>query len=379
MIEIRPVTTKKEVKAFARYPLELYKDCPYYVPSILADELTIFDEKKNLSLDGNEIKGFLAYKNNELVGRIAAIINDNENSKGEEKYIRFSRFDCIDDIEVFKALLGAVEKLGKERGLNIIHGPWGFTDQDREGLLTYGFDKRSTYVTNYYYEYFNKNLCQLGFEDESKWIEFKFEIPKEPFERVVKFAERVKTKYNFKDIADELSLREIIKNYGFKLFDTLDESYGHLDGYVPLSDKMRKNLLSQFAMVINKRYISILVDENDEVAAFGVCFPSICDALIKSRGKLFPLGFIDVLKSIKKPKELEMALIGVKKKYKNLGLNSIVIARIMNNLIQDGVEEIESNPMLEDNLAIQQQWKFANKEIIKRRQTYKKEIGSLIQ
>ena len=379
MIEIRPVTTKKDVKAFAKYPLELYKDCPYYVPSILADELNIFDEKKNLSLDGNEIKGFLAYKDGVLVGRIAALINDNENSKGDEKYIRFSRFECIDDLEVFKALLGAVEKLGKERGFNVIHGPWGFTDQDREGLLTYGFDKRSTYVTNYYYEYFNKNLTELGFEDESKWIEYNFEIPKKPIERFVTFAERVKKKYNFKDIADELSLRQIIKDYGHKLFDTLDESYGHLDGYVPLSDKMRKNLLSQFSLVINKRYISILVDENDEVAAFGICFPSICEAMIKSRGRLFPFAFIDVLKAVKKPKELEMALIGVKKKYKNLGLNSLVITRIIANIIEDGIEVVESNPMLETNLAIQQQWKFVNTEIIKKRQTYKKEIGSLIQ
>lgn len=378
MIEIRPVVTKKDVKAFAKYPLELYKDCPYYVPSILADELSIFDEKKNLSLDGNEIKGFLAYKDNELVGRIAGIINDNENATGEEKYIRFSRFDCIDDLEVFKALLGAVEQLGKERGLNIIHGPWGFTDQDREGLLTYGFDKRSTYVTNYYYEYFHKNLTELGFEDESKWIEYNFEIPKEPIERFVTFAERIRKKYNFRDIAEELSLREIIKNYGYKLFDTLDEAYGHLDGYVPLSEKMRKNLLSQFGLIINKRYISILVDGNDEVAAFGVCFPSICEAMIKSRGKLFPLAFIDVLRSVKKPKELEMALIGVKKKYKNLGLNSLVISRIVANIIEDGIEVIESNPMLETNLAIQQQWKFVNTEVIKKRQTYKKEIGSLI-
>ena len=141
---------------------------------------------------------------------------------------------------------------------------------------------------------------------------------------------------------------------------------------------MRKNLLSQFGLIINKRYISILVDENDEVAAFGICFPSICDAMIKSRGKLFPLAFIDVLRAVKKPKELEMALIGVKKKYKNLGLNSLVITRIVANIIEDGIEVIESNPMLETNLAIQQQWKFVNTEVIKKRQTYKKEIGSLI-
>ncbi len=378
MIEIKKVTTNSDIKKFTKFPIELYKNCPYYVPSMVADELVIFDEKKNLSLEGNEIVGFLAYKDGEVVGRIAAIINENENSKGEIKYIRFSRFEAIDDLEVFSALLGAVEKLGKERGFNVIHGPWGFTDQDREGLLTYGFDKRSTYATNYYYEYFHKNLEALGFEDESKWVEFKFEIPKEPYERIMKFAERVKNKYNFRDLADEKPVKEIIKEYGIKLFDTVDESYGHLDGYVPLTEKMRGNVLSQFGTIVNSRYISVLVDENDEVAAFGICLPSICDALIKSRGKLFPTGFIGVLKSINKPKELEMALIGVKKKYKNLGLNAIVIARIMSNLINDGVEAIESNPMLETNFDIQRQWKFATSEIVKKRQTYKKEIGSLI-
>lgn len=379
MIEIREVKTKKDVKRFAKYPVELYKDCPYYVPSMRSDELTTFDEKKNLSLEGNECKGFLAYKDGKLVGRIAAIINDNENSKGDTKYVRFSRLECVDDIEVFKALLGAVEKLGAERGFQLMHGPWGFTDQDREGMLTYGFNRRSTYATNYYYEYFHKHLEALGFKDESKWVEFKFDIPKEPYDRIMKFADRIKQKYKFRDVADEMPIKEIIKKYGKKLFDTVNESYGHLDGYVPLTDKMRDSVLSQFGTIVNSRYISVLVDEEDEVAALGVCLPSICDALVKSKGKLFPTGFIGLLKSINKPKELEMALIGVKKKYKNLGLNAIVIARIMSNLIEDGVEAIESNPMLETNFDIQQQWKFATSEIVKKRQTYVKEIGALAQ
>ncbi len=378
MIEIKQVKTKRDIRKFAKFPIDLYKGCPYYVPTIRSDELTTFDEKKNLSLEGNKCKGFLCYKDKKLVGRILGIINENENSKAETKYIRFSRLECIDDIEVFKALLGAIEKYGKENGATMMHGPWGFTDQDREGMLTYGFDKRSTYATNYYYEYFYKNLEKLGFEDESKWVEFKFDIPDKPYERIMSFAEKVKNKYKFRDLADELDVKEIIKRYGVKIFATIDEAYGHLDGYVPLSKRMVEGVLEQFGTIVNQRYISVLVNEEDEVVAVGVCFASICDALIKSKGKLFPTGFIGLLKSIKKPKELEMAIIGVKKKYKNIGLNAILIARIMNNLIEDGVEAIESNPMLETNLDIQQQWKFASSEIVKKRQTYKKEIGSLI-
>ncbi len=378
MIEIKEVKSAKDVKAFATFPVKLYKDCPYYVPCIRSDEMTTFDKEKNTGLIGNEIKGFLAYKDGKLVGRIAGILNENENKNATEKMVRFSRIECVDDIEVFKALLGAVERYGKENGAEIIHGPWGFNDQDREGMLTFGFDKRSTYATNYYYEYFHKRIEELGFEDESKWVERSFTIPNVPYERIEHVAERIKKKYQLVDVADTMSVKEIIKRYGVKLFDTVNEAYGHLDGYVPVEGKMRDGILDSFGTIVNPRYISVLVDKNDQVAALGVCLPSICDALIKSRGKLFPFGFIGVLRSVSKPKELEMALIGVKKEYKNSGLNAVVIARIQKNIVEDGVQGIESNPMLESNFDIQQQWKFAENEIVKKRQTYKKRIGSLL-
>ncbi len=378
MIEIVEVKTKKQIKLFATYPLKLYKDCPYYVPVLRADEIDAFNEKKNFNLKDNIVKAFLCYKDGELVGRVAGLINKIDNKLTGKKFIRFSRFECIDDLEVFKALLGAVEKFGKDNGMEIIHGPWGFTDQDREGMLTYGFDKRSTYATNYYYPYFCENMVKLGFEDESKWIEKSFTIPSEPYEKVTRVAEKLKAKLKVREIADTMSVKEILANYGDKFFETLNEAYGKLDGYVPLEGKARDTLLNQFATIVNTRYISFLIDENEEVAALGVVLPSICNALIKHKGRLFPTGFISVLNSIRKPNELEMALIAVKDKYLNTGINSIVITRIMNNVIEDGIEHIESNPMLETNLNIQAQWKFADSEIVKKRQTYKKKIGSLI-
>ncbi len=379
MIEIKEVITKKELKAFAEYPVKLYKDCPYYVPSMRSDEINTFNPKKNFSLLHNEAKGFLCYKDGELVGRIAGLINYKYNQISGKKYIRFSRLECIDDIEVFKALLGAVEKFGKEKGMEIIHGPWGFNDTDREGMLTYGFDVRSTYATNYYYPYFCQRVEELGFEDESKWVEFKFNIPDKPDERMDRLAVKIKEKYKLRDIAETMSVKEIIKNYGDKMFETLTEAYGHLDGYVPIEGAERQTMLDQFGTIINTRYISFLIDQNDDVAGFGVVLPSIAKSMIKHRGKLFPTGFITLLKSIKSPKELEMALIGVKHSYKNTGINAIIISRIMNNIIEDNVQLIESNPMLEHNKNIQNQWKFADSTISKKRQTYQKTIGSLIQ
>lgn len=378
MIEIREVNTKKELKQFSTYPLKLYKNCPYYVPSLLSDEMNTFNPKKNFNLKDNLCKGFLAYKDGKVVGRIAGLINYVFNEKSGKKYIRFSRFECIDDEEVFRALLGAVEKFGKENGMEIIHGPWGFTDQDREGMLTYGFDERSTYATNYYYPYFSKRMTELGFEDESKWVEMRFNIPDEPDERIGKIADMVKKKLGVIDVADTMTVKEILSKYGDEFFETLNDSYGHLDGYVPVEGKARQNILDQFATIVNPRYISILVDKEGKVAAFGIVLPSICKPLIKHHGKLFPTGFIGVLKAIKNPKELEMALIGVRHNYKNTGINAVVIARIMKNIVNDGIQAIESNPMLENNYNIQHQWKFADSEIIKRRQTYVKQIGSLI-
>ncbi len=378
MIEIKEVVTKRDLRRFAAYPVKLYKGCPYYVPSLRSDEIDTFNPKKNFSLNENKIKGFLCYKDGKLVGRIAGLINYTDNKIRNQKLIRFSRFECIDDVEVFKALLGAVEKFGKDNGMEIIHGPWGFNDTDREGLLTYGFNERSTYATNYSYPYFYKRMEELGFEDESKWVEYRFDIPNEPYERIERIAGKLKEKYKLVDVAETMSVKQILSKYSDSFFEALTESYGHLDGYVPIVGKARQNMLDQFATIVNTKYISFLVDQDDEVAAFGIVLPSICDPLIKHRGKLFPTGFIGVLRSIKAPKDLEMALIGVKHKYKNTGINAILISRILKNIIDNGIKNIESNPMLETNHSILQQWKFAATEIIKKRQTYKKEIGSLI-
>ncbi len=374
MIEIKEVKTKKDVKMFATYPLKLYKGCPYYVPSLRDDEMNTFNPNKNFSLKHSIIKGFLAFKDGELVGRIAGFISLPSNQARNEKYIRFSRLECIDDIEVFKALLGAVEKFGREQGMEFMHGPWGFNDQDREGMLTEGFDRRSTYATNYYYPYFCENMKKLGFSDESKWVEKEFVIPKEPVKRIVDLADKLKEKYNLRELTETLTIKQIIKQYGNKVFETLNDAYGHLDNYVPVDDLTWKNLLSSFAIIVNRKYCSFLVDENDDIVAFGVVFPSICEALKKHQGKLFPTGFISLLKSINNPDELEMALIGVRHNYKNTGINSIVISRIMKNVISSGIKRVESNPMLETNSNILNQWKFIETNVVKKRQTYVKPI-----
>lgn len=374
MIEVKEIKTRKDLRLFATYPVKLYKNCKYYVPSIRGDEMSTFNPKKNFSLSCCDAKGFLCYKDGKLVGRIAGIINKAYNEKVNKKYVRFSRFECIDDLEVFKALLSAVENYGKENGMEIMHGPWGFNDTDREGMLSYGFDERSTYATNYYYPYFWENMKKLGFDDESKWIEKRFVIPDKPYERVIEIGEKLKKRLNLTDVMEKMSIKQMVKKYGDSLFDVYNESYRHLDGFIPAEGKMKENILSQFGTICNKRFVSVLVDNNDRVVAFGVILPSICDPLIKHRGKLL-FALPGILKSVKNPKDLEMALVGVLDEYKNSGVNAIFMASLMKHILEDGVTNVETNPMLETNDSIQQMWKWFETEIVKKRQTFIKEIG----
>ena len=374
MVEIVEVKTRKQKRLFADYPLTLYKDCPYYVPPMFSEEKNILDPKKNFNLEGCDCRCFLAYKDKKLVGRVAGIIHNRANELWNGKNIRFSRFAAVDDLEVFDALLKAVEDFGRERGMDTLHGPWGFNDTDREGMQTYGFSERSTYATDYYYPYFCENMKKLGFEDESKWIERDFTVPERPYERVMRIAAKLKARLKVVDVAETMPVRKIVKKYGDKFFETYNESYAELDGFAPITKKQQKNILKQFATVINRRYFSCLIDEKGDCAGFAVVLPSIAEALKKSRGRLFPFGWIGVLKSIRKPKELEMALLGIKKEYKFTGINSILMVRMMCNIVEDDIRKIESNPMLETNFSIQQNWKFAENEIIKKRQTFKRAI-----
>lgn len=375
MINITEVRTASQRRAFARFPLKLYKDCPYYVPSVYADEKNITLPQKNPSLATCEIRCFLAEKDGKIVGRAAGIIQKKYNEIAGRKCIRFSRFDCIDDAEVAKALLNAVESFGRERGMDTIHGPWGFNDQDREGMLTYGFERRATYATNYNYPYYEKLVRDLGFTDESEWVEYAFKVPEKVDERIAHVASFIQRKLDLKEIAGTAPMRKLIPAYGPKALAMVNQAYAALDCYVPVEGKVVDAVLQQFATVINPRYFSLLTDKNDEVVAMAVMLPSICAPLQKSGGRMTPLTILRLLRAIAKPKELEMVLIAVRPDYQKKGLNSIMISRILQNIIDDKIEKVESNPELVTNTAVQEQWEVLERYIVKRRKCFTKPIA----
>ena len=374
MVKIVEAVTSAQMRAFARYPLELYKDCDYYVPCFTSDEKNIKNPKKNYAAEGCEVKCYLAEKNGRIVGRIAGVIVAESNRKFGEKKIRFSRFDFNGDEDVAEALLSKVAEFGKERGMTVIHGPWGFNDTDREGMLTSGFDRPATYATNYNYEYYADVVRKLGFKKESEWVEFAI-YPGTLDPKIYKTADFVQKRYGFVELNDKYPIKRIIREYGDLFFDCYNEAYKDLDCYVELKGKVKQNVIAQFATVINQDYFSCILDpKTGKIAAFGVVIPAIGKIIKKHNGNLLASA-IPLLKAKKKPDALELTLIGVAPEYRNSGVNAMIITRIHRNIMKNGIKNVVCNPMLTTNAGILTQWKWVEHEEIKRRATFEKEIS----
>ena len=378
MIEVKEIKSKKELKKFAAFPIKLYKNNPYYVPVFRDDDINLANPKKNSAAQGCEVKAFLAYKNGEIAGRIAAIIVNESNRRYNEHAVRFSRFDFIEDIEVAKALLNAAENFARERNMTKLHGPWGFNDTDREGMLISGFDKLSTYATNYNYEYYPKFMEELGYERDSLWLEHKLNVlqmEQKEADRYYKLGEYVKKKFKLTELCETMPLKQIIKNYGDKFFDCYNAAYGKLDMFVDITDDVKKVVLKQFATVINPRYLSVVVNEANDVVAFGVVLPAIGTALKKHGGKLNLGCILDLFKLIDKPKGLELTLIAVRPEYAKIGFTAVCFGDFVRKIREDQIDSVVSNPTLDSNTAVRAQWSHIPNEEIKRRQTYVKNIN----
>jgi len=373
MVEIREVKTKSDIKKFVKFPFSLYKGNPYFVPNLNIDEINKFDKDKNESYDDCDVKCFLAYKDGKLVGRIAGIIQRLYNQKTGEKRVRFSRFDCINDEEVSNALFSHVECWAKDMGMEIIHGPMGYNDLDREGLLIEGFDQMSTFEEQYNHSYYASLIEKYGFQKEVDWLEYRIFAPKEPIERIDRIADVVAKRYKLRVLKID-SLKDFIRDYKDQFFDVLDAAYSPLYGVVPFSDKMKDSLISQFSLILNKDYLIGIVDEQDKLVAFGLAFPSLSESVNKSKGKLLPFGIFRMLRQIKHPKSIDAGLIAIRPEYQNKGVNSLILSFLINGMIKKKIKYIETNLMLEDNTRIQSQWSVFDYVQHKRRRSYYKLI-----
>jgi GNAT superfamily N-acetyltransferase len=370
-IEIREIHSNRALKTFIRYPLTLYKGNPHYVPSLFVDELNTLRADKNPAFADAKARYWLAYQDGRIVGRVAAILLPKHETKWGEKYLRFGWLDFIDSAGVLQALMETVEAWARELGVKGIHGPLGFTDVDREGLLVEGFDEDATLATLYNYPYYNERLQELGYFKDVDWVEYEITLTDASFEKIKKTAEIVSKKNNLKLFKG--TKKDLFK-IAPQIFDVLEEAYRHLYGTVPLSKEQVNTYINSYFGLALLDLIPVVMDENNRVVAFGITFPSFTKALQRSKGNLFPFGFIHFLYAMKKFNRVDLYLIGVRDEYLGKGVNGIVMAQIYEALLKHGVKYIESNPNLEHNNNVQAMWKYFENRQHKRRRCYVKHL-----
>ncbi|MBI9043709.1 MAG: GNAT family N-acetyltransferase [Anaerolineaceae bacterium] len=371
-ITIKEVTTTRELKSFIRFPHSIYKKHPYWVPALYFDEMDTLHWNKNPAFEHCEAKYWLAFQDGKIVGRIAGILNHKHIEKWGQKYLRFGWVDFIEDEAVSTALFNTLESWAKEKGMNGIHGPLGFTDLDREGMLIEGFDELGTLATIYNHAYYPAYLERYGFTKDIDWMEYEITSPSEPNETITRVA-KIALKRNNLALLNVKNKKELMP-YAKELFELLDEEYAHLYGTVPLTEAQVEFYIKQYFGFIKPDFVPVVLDQEGKMVAFGITMPSFSKALQKSKGQLFPFGFIHFLRALNKNDRADLYLIAVKKEYQGKGVNAILMDKISETFIDCGIIKAESNPELETNLNVQGQWRFFDTRQHKRRRCFIKNL-----
>ena len=376
MTTVHKVTTSRELKKFARFNYKLYKDNPYSVPDLYSDILKTFSREKNPAFEFCEAEYFLAYQDGKIVGRVAAIINHKANATWGKKAVRFGWIDFIDDLDVSRALLKAVEQWGADKGMTIMEGPLGFTDMDAEGMLIEGFEELSTMATIYNYPYYPEHMEKLGLGKAIDWVEMKLMVPEKLPEQYEKIARIVQQRLNL-HVRKLRSVKEIRRTgLGYKIFDLVNEAYKPLFGYSEMTKGQIDRYINEYLPILDLNMVTLVEDANNELVGVGISMASLSRALQKAKGRLWPFGWWHLLKAlfIKRPPILDLLLIAIKPEYQGKGVNAIMFADLIPIYIKYGFEWGETNPELEVNDKIQSQWHYLDNRIHKRRRCYTKEI-----
>ncbi len=373
-VAISEVLSKKELKSFIKFPFDLYKGNSYYVPPIIGFELDTLLKDKNPAFDHADASYWLAKKDGKIVGRIAVIILHAE--LAEKSLARFGWVDFIDDLSVSKLLFETAKKWATSKGAKSIHGPLGFTDLDFEGALISGFDQMATQATIYNFPYYIDHYESLGFQKAVDWVEKRGFVPKENSKRLERSASIISKRFNL-EVKKFKKAKELLK-YAPGVFEVLNASYADLHGYYPLTQKQIDYYVDQYFGFVRKEYISIIVNEHDQVVAVAISLPSLSKAFKKAKGSLYPFGFISVLKAFKSNKHLDLFLIGILPEYQRKGAAAVIFNQLFKTYVANGVEYFSTGPMLAENTAVQNLWndyKDLLDDVNIRRRCYIKELA----
>lgn len=375
-MQIVKVETKKQLKQFIEFGIDLYKNCEYSCPPLYSDEVETLSREKNPAFEVCDAAYFMAIdESGKVIGRIAGIINYRANSHWNVKKVRFGWFDFIDDLSVSKALLDAVVVWGKEKGMTALNGPVGFTDLDKEGLLVDGFQDMQLMACSYNYEYYIKHYDAYGLTVDNTWHESKLKNPDEIPERLARVADIVRERSNVK-LYEVKSTKDLLKKFGYSFFDLIDECYSGLYNYSPLTQRQKYYYSHIYFPILNYDFVTIVVNEKEELVAVGVTMPNLTQVLRKIKGKLFPFGWYRLLKTMrsKHHDEVDLLLIAVRSDYQGKGVNSLLFAHQMPNYKKYGVKYANVTNVLEDNGKCNANWVYFEKVVDKTRHAYIKSI-----
>lgn len=375
MIEIRQIEpTRSNLKRFTRFQIDLYRGNEYYVPPMVSDDVNTLDPNKNPAFDFCESAYFMAYRDGKAVGRIAAIINRQVNEKEGKKNARFGFVDFIDDEAVSSALFAAAEQWARDKGMEALVGPLGFTDLDHEGMLVDGFDELSTMATIYNYPYYPKHLEALGYKQANEWLEFVMDVPDAIPDKHNRIAEIVKRKFGLR-VLKYTDRKRIKAEYGKELFELINEAYADLYGYSTLTPRQIDYYISQYLNLLNLDLVTLVVDKDDRLVGVGISMQSMSRALQKSRGSLFPFGWYHLLKGLKgKNDRVDLLLVAVKPEYQSKGVNALLFQDLIPQYIKYGFKWAESNPEMADNAKVQSQWEYFTRRQHRRRIAVSKDL-----
>jgi hypothetical protein len=372
-LEIRKVTSRKELKKFIGFQLELYKGNTFWCPPLIFDEMNTLRKDRNPAFENCEAEYWLAFRNEKIVGRIAGIINKKANERWKENFVRFGWIDFIDDPEVSSKLIETVIEWGRSKGLTAIQGPLGFTDMDPEGMLIEGFEEPSSLAAIYNYPYYPEHMVKLGFEKGVDWIHFDIDVPQEIPEKVSRSAAIVLEKYHLRTIQAKKS-KDFLP-YTKKMFRMLNDAFEDLYGYSALNDRQIDLFIKQYFGFVRPEFVSLVVDDKEDVIAFGVTIPDLTHALQKCNGRLFPFGFIHLYRALKKNKAIHMYLIGVRPDYQGRGVLALVYYELHKAYLKHGIVKATTHAQLENNLKAISIWKNYDSRIYARRRCWEKKFS----
>ena len=373
-IVIKEAKTKAEYLAFVKFPYSLYKENPNWVPPLINDEIETIDPDLNPVYQNANASFFLAYQDEKIVGRIAAIVNWIEVKEIKKSKVRFGWFDVIDNINVTKSLIDCVIKFGKDHNLESIEGPLGFSNLDKAGLLIKGYEEQNTMITLYNHPYYSEHLKKLGFNEAAKWVEYEIKIDdfESSPEKVKRFSKLIMERYNLTLL--NFKNRKAIIPYVDQMFELLDKTYNKLQSYVPIQDYQIENYKKRFLKFINPDFIKCIIDQQGKLICFSITMPSFTEALKKVNGKLTLFNSIHILKAMYFNKRASFYLIGVRPDYQNKGITAIIFNEMQKLFNKQNINIVETNPELEENTAIQKLWKNYEHRLHKRRATFSKKI-----